>query len=228
MPPPDAPEDLTASTLSSTSISLAWTDKSTDEGGFQVERCLGSLATCAASNLFSPAGLTTADGTTFVDNGLQASSAYSYRVRAFNGGGMSLPSNLAQATTAAPPRVTLAVAAATATEAGPTSGTFTISRSGEPTASLTVTYTLTGTAANGTDYITVPTATIPAGAAAVGVTITPIDDSLVEVNETVVLTLKAAAGYVVGTPSAGTVTIVSDDVAPDLVVSALSAPAASG
>ena len=45
VPPPDAPENLTASTLSSTSISLAWTDKSADEGGFQVERCIGSMAT---------------------------------------------------------------------------------------------------------------------------------------------------------------------------------------
>ena len=48
---------------------------------------------------------------------------------------------------------------------------------------------------------------------------------LLEGNETVTITLRAAAGYIVGSPSVATVTITSDDVAPDLTVSALTAPA---
>ena len=42
---------------------------------------------------------------------------------------------------------------------------------------------------------------------------TPVNDTVVESNETVVATLSASAAYTVGTPSSGTVTIVSDDVA---------------
>jgi len=57
------------------------------------------------------------------------------------------------------------------------------------------------------------------------VAVTPIDDTVVESNETVVLTVTGSIGYRVGAPSAATVTIVSDDVAPDLVVSALTVPA---
>ena len=37
--------------------------------------------------------------------------------------------------------------------------------------------------------------------------------------------MTGSVGYKVGAPSAATVTIVSDDVAPDLVVSALTVPA---
>jgi subtilase family serine protease len=128
-----------------------------------------------------------------------------------------------------PPTVTVSVTTATATEAGTVPGVFTIDRGSETTAAVIVSYSLTGTAGNGVDYAAVQTtATIPAGASSVEVVITPIDDTTVESNESVVLTLSPASGYVVGAPSSGTVTIVSDDTAPDLVVSALSVPVASG
>ena len=65
------------------------------------------------------------------------------------------------------------------------------------------------------------TATIPAGALSVDVPVVPIDDSALESNETVILTLRSGSGYVLGSPSTGTVTIVSDDVAPDFTVTAL-------
>ena len=61
--------------------------------------------------------------------------------------------------------MTLAVTAATATEAGPTSGTFTISREAATDDALVVNFTVAGTATRGVDYVTLPaTATIPAGA----------------------------------------------------------------
>jgi subtilase family serine protease len=129
----------------------------------------------------------------------------------------------------APPTITVGVTSATATEAGPASGVFTINRGEAGPSALTVSFTLNGTAQNGTDFVTVPTtATIPSGALSVEVVITPIDDTIVESNEMVSLGLFPAAGYVVGSPSNGTVTIVSDDTAPDLVVSAFNAPVASG
>src|SRR5262249_49325789 len=55
-----------------------------------------------------------------------------------------------------------------------------------------------------------------------------LDDSLIEKDETVDVTLSPDAAYTVGTPSAANVTILSDDLPPDLVVSTLSAPATGG
>jgi subtilase family serine protease len=61
----------------------------------------------------------------------------------------------------------------------------------------------------------------------VSVAVTPIDDTVVENSETVTVRVIAGSGYIVGTPSSATVSIVSDDVAPDMVVAALSAPRAA-
>jgi hypothetical protein len=55
------------------------------------------------------------------------------------------------------------------------------------------------------------TVIIPAGATMVNLTITPIDDTAVEGNETVVLTLTPGSGYSVGTPGSGTATIWDSD-----------------
>ena len=127
-----------------------------------------------------------------------------------------------------PPTVTVAAAIATTSEGGPTPGSFTISRSMAADTPLTVSLLILGSASNGVDYVTTAaTATIPGGAASVAVPIIPIDDTTVESNETVMLALVGGAGYVVGVPSSGTVTIVSDDVAPDFTVTALTAPPAA-
>jgi len=123
-------------------------------------------------------------------------------------------------------RVTITAPTSQATEAGPTSGTFLISRTGDTSAPLTVRYSVSGTAGAGTDYVSLPvSATIAAGAVSATITVTPIDDLFVESNETVVLTLLADAAYSVGSPNQATVTIVSDDLPPDLTVSALTVPA---
>ena len=91
-------------------------------------------------------------------------------------------------------------------------------------------YTVAGTAAASTDYVPLPgSVTIEAGSSAAVVVVTPIDDTAYESNETVVLTLTAnAAAYGLGSPSAGTVTIVSNDLPSDLVVSAMSGPSTAG
>ena len=101
-----------------------------------------------------------------------------------------------------------------ATEAGPTTGTFTISRIGGATAQgLTVTYVRTGTATAGTDYsqFSATTVTIPANQTSVTITVTPINDAIAEGPETVILTLTATASYNLSTQTTATVTIVSDE-----------------
>ena len=128
-----------------------------------------------------------------------------------------------------PPTVVLAVTVATATEAGPSAGSFTLSRGTASNTALAVSLTIGGSGKNGIDYvITSSVATIPGGAASVSIPITPIDDTLLESNETVTLTIRNVSGYVVGSPSSGTVTLVSDDVAPDFTVTVLTIPATAG
>ena len=102
----------------------------------------------------------------------------------------------------------------TATEAGPTTGAFRVLRTEPTTGDLVVNYTVGGTATGGgSDYAALSgTVTIPAGAAFARIVVTPLNDMQpLEGNETVIVTLATDAGYVVGTPSAATVTIVDND-----------------
>ena len=97
--------------------------------------------------------------------------------------------------------------------------TFVVSRTGgNTTVPLTVFYAVSGTATNGVDYQTLPgSVTIPAGATSANIVVTPIDDSLQESFETVVLTLTPnstytlAGGYPLGPLPTATATIIDDD-----------------
>ena len=95
------------------------------------------------------------------------------------------------------------------------SGQFVIERIGSTTEALNVGITLGGTATNGTDYSGVPsTATIPAGASSVTVDVIPVQDSLVETRETVILTIATGSSYTRASSSAdyaGTVNLHDDD-----------------
>jgi predicted secreted protein len=94
--PPAAPSNLTATAVSSSQINLAWADNATDETGFKIERCTG-----AGCSDFSQIATVGANVTGYSNTGLAASTSYSYRVRAYNGGGDSDYSNTASATTLA-------------------------------------------------------------------------------------------------------------------------------
>lgn len=110
------------------------------------------------------------------------------------------------------PTVTIVATTPTAPEAGPTPGTFTVTRTGPTTTPLTVYYTVTGTATPVTDYAALPgILTLPAGASSAPIAVTPVDDTAVEGNETVIVTLSDSAAYIVGSPASATVTIVDDD-----------------
>ena len=109
-------------------------------------------------------------------------------------------------------RVTIAALDATATEAGATTGAFRVSRTGSTASPLTVFYSVAGTATPGTDYTSLPgSVTIPAGAATANILIQPINDTRMEGNETVVVTLSSRAAYTIGSPSSATVTIINDE-----------------
>jgi subtilase family serine protease len=229
---PSAPDGLAASASSATRINLSWTDQSSDELGFSLERCTGTAASCNASGQFAKVAQTALGVASYADTTVQGNTTYSYRVRAFNLNGNSAYSNVAEATTQAPPpppTITVTAASPTANETGPTNGVFTISRAGATDTALSVSYSMSGSAANTTDYQTIlTTAIIPVGAASVNVQVVPVNDSLIEPDETVILTLSGSASYVIGSPAAATVTIVSDDRSLDFLVTALTAPANSG
>ena len=106
------------------------------------------------------------------------------------------------------PTVTIAATTPNAAEIGPLPGAFTITRGGETTAALVVSYTISGTATNGTDYVSIlASATIPAGANSATVSVTPIADNFAEGDETVVLTLASDVAYSIGAAASATVTI---------------------
>ncbi|XZO01389.1 MAG: Calx-beta domain-containing protein [Microcoleus sp.] len=91
-------------------------------------------------------------------------------------------------------------------------GMYRISRTGSTTASLNVPYTMSGTATNGTDYTSLNgTATIPAGETFVDVQLNVTDDTLIESNETAILTLSTSTNYTVGATNTATVTIADND-----------------
>ena len=129
-------------------------------------------------------------------------------------------------TAAATPVVTVAAVDPNAAEAGLDPGTFRFTRTGSLVAALTVSYAISGSATNGVDYATIGTSiVIPAGQASADRTITPIDDTAQEGDETVVLTIVPGTGYVVGIPSGATVTIAENDF-PTVTVAATDASAA--
>jgi len=88
-----APSSLTATATSSTQIDLAWTDNSSTETGFKVERSTDN------TNWTEIAGALAANTTSYSATGLTASTLYYFRVRAYNAGGNSAYTSSASATT---------------------------------------------------------------------------------------------------------------------------------
>jgi hypothetical protein len=90
-------------------------------------------------------------------------------------------------------------------------GTFQLTRAGDASllaAPLTVTFTLTGNATNGSDYTNLPlTVTFAAGVATADVVVSPLNDGVLDGAETVLLTLTAVAPYELGSPVSAEVTI---------------------
>jgi len=90
-------------------------------------------------------------------------------------------------------------------------GEFTLSRGGV-SGQITVYYTVTGTAAAGSDYTTLSgSVVVPNGVFSVKIPMTPINDSAPERSETVIVTLSSNADYIINPPSQATVTIVDND-----------------
>jgi hypothetical protein len=75
-------------------------------------------------------------------------------------------------------------------------GSFVITRAGDLTGPLTVNYRMIGSASNGVDYVLLPgTVTIAAGEASTNVSLTVINDSIGETDETATMFLLSSTNY---------------------------------
>lgn len=115
-------------------------------------------------------------------------------------------------TVSAAPQVSIGVTPAALTEDSPTNLVYTVSRTLNLASPTVVNVALSGTATAGVDYTGgVTTATIPGGALSTTIEIDPTADIVVELDETVILTVTAGAGYTLGSPSVATGAILNDD-----------------
>ncbi len=124
--------------------------------------------------------------------------------------------------------VSVAVSPLSTTEDGAGNLVYTFTRTGNTTGALVVNFSINGTAIFNTDYtqagataFTPPTGTVTfiAGSSTATVTVDPSADGAAELDETVVLTVTAGAGYNVGAPSVATGTIINDDTEVTVAVS---------
>src|SRR5690606_30431588 len=112
---------------------------------------------------------------------------------------------------------TISTTSDTATELGVTSGSFTIGLDlvNNTGSDIVVSYSIDGTAINGTDYTELSGSVVIAnGQQEVTTLVTPNNDTLTEEDETVIITLEPGAGYTVGSPDTVTITIESEDNVP--------------
>ncbi|MEY2739456.1 MAG: hypothetical protein RL259_1365 [Bacteroidota bacterium] len=101
---PFPPTNLTGTIVSSTQLNLFWTDNSTDETGFKIERK-------TLNGTYEVVGTTSSNINTFNNTGLTTNTTYVYRVYSYNSGGNSPTySNEITLTTTALPTITTTVA----------------------------------------------------------------------------------------------------------------------
>ncbi len=151
-----------------------------------------------------------------------AAGSYSLTAKATDNQGASAVSKAVAITVESPtelPTVTVVATQPDASKVGPVAGVFTVSRTGDTTNRLTVSFSLGGTALNGVDYLRVgDQVTFAEGTAATNITITPTTDLGLRnaTNATVVLQLRplvdppilgVVGRYALGIPSNAVVNI---------------------
>lgn len=116
--------------------------------------------------------------------------------------------------TVLPVAVSVMASTPTTTEGASIPGRFTVTRNRSECGDLKVFYSLSGTASNGLDFISLSgSVSIPAGSNSAAVSVMPVDDVWLEGGEMVVLTVLQNTNYSVGaTGQTAAVTILDNDV----------------
>ena len=127
--------------------------------------------------------------------------------------------------------VSIAATDPNADTSGANPGTVTVTRTGDTSSPLTVSYTVGGSAVNGIDYQGLPgSVTIGALESSAAITVTPNPTLSQSSSSTVILTLNSGSGYSVGSTGAATVTI--QNIPPTLFVAQIrptsNAPGSTG
>ncbi|MBI4664028.1 MAG: glycoside hydrolase family 9 protein [Verrucomicrobia bacterium] len=186
---------------------IKWNDYRRLEGDIPVSIVIPAGAASATLTIY-PVDDTETEGAETVILTLSPDAAYN--VGAANSATVSIADNEGSSPTL--PEVTVAASDPSASETALNPAAFTITRTGATTGALTVNYSLSGTASNGTDYNTVAASvTLPISVASATVIATPIDDSMVEGEESIILTITANAGYTVGSSGSATATLADND-----------------
>ena len=190
---------------------LSWDDPSDATiTGYKYQRRKGSFAWSAWVPVEGSDASTTSNTFTGLDNGIE----YRYRIRAVNAAGDGAQSVVKRVTPMAV--VSLSVADVASSEGG--AFAFTVSATPTPAAAVSFQYAVTAesgdTATAGVDFTAVSparSATIAANASATTITVSVVDDSVAESDETFTVTLSMpSAGATLG-DSTATGTIRDDD-----------------
>jgi hypothetical protein len=80
--PPFTPTNVTATATSSTNVNLTWTDNSTTEDGFRIDRKI-------FSNAYVTIAVLGANVTSYSDASVNSATMYTYRIASYNTGGVS-------------------------------------------------------------------------------------------------------------------------------------------
>ncbi|WP_267112368.1 putative Ig domain-containing protein [Xanthomonas sacchari] len=106
----------------------------------------------------------------------------------------------------------ITVSPSSANEDSGTPFVYTVTLSSTNSSATTVNLTRSGTATSGTDYTgAVTSVVVPANATSASFSVTPVADTTVEPDETVIFQVANGTGYSIGNPSSATATIVNDD-----------------
>ena len=119
--------------------------------------------------------------------------------------------------------ITASITATVANASEPnTNGQFTVTLSASSDTATTISYAISGTATDGTDYTTLPgTVTLPANTTSTTIDLIVVDDNEIETDETVTLTLESlisGADNISIDVSPATLTIANDDVSNNIVI----------
>lgn len=137
------------------------------------------------------------------------------RVRIFSPGGTTTATTRSDGTfaiTVPPNTVSISHSATSISEGDSTPVAYTVTRAGNTSIPLTVSFLFTGTASNGIDATIFPVSiTFPAGVAVTNISLTVSNDSVAEFTETLVVSVSSGADYVPGTPASASLAIVDDE-----------------